>query len=330
MIRDHMKRTLAFAFALFFCFAGCTVFAQEQTGEDGTPRVDRYAQVFDGSGDEGKLVARFLKLSLAEDSGTDEKSGDSTILTSPDGKVMLIDGGAPDCADQVEGYLEALGIAKIDLVVASHPHVDHIGSLSRILAKFPVATLCMSKVVYPTGSYTGLLNAAAKRNVKIVLLESGSEFEFGNSVKVKVYNPEPNITYYDGYPANSTQFINNKSLVMKFFFGESTMLFMGDLYTSGEVGLMEKFGAELQADVIKVGHHGSETSSSKSFVKLVAPKVAVMMHDNLASLQVYKNYRKVGAMAYVTCIDGSVKVTGDAAKNWTVLTQFDRLSDFLK
>lgn len=108
------------------------------------------------------------------------------------------------------------------------------------------------------------------------------------------------------------------------------MLFTGDLYTSGEVGLMEKFGAELQADVIKVGHHGSETSSSKSFVKLVAPKVAVMMHDNLASLQVYKNYRKVGAMAYVTCIDGSVKVAGDAAKNWTVLTQFDRLSDFLK
>jgi len=322
-----MKKILIIA-AIVFCVAAGGVSAQEQAGE--APKTDRSAQVFDRSGDEGLLVARFLKLSLSEDSGTDEKSGDSTILTSPDGVVMLIDGGSPECGGQVDAYLRSMGIKKIDAIVASHPHVDHIGGLVRILAEYPVATLYMSKVVYPSGAYGALLTEAKKRGVEIKYIEEGSRFGFGDSVKVEVYNPERDIKYYDGYPANSTQFINNKSLVMKFTFGESTMLFMGDVYTPREVELMEKFGDELRADVIKVGHHGSDTSSSKSFVKLVAPRIAVMMHDNLASLQVYKNYRKVGAMVYVSCIDGSVKVAGDAAGGWMVLTQSDRVSDFLK
>ncbi|HWR12364.1 MAG TPA: MBL fold metallo-hydrolase [Rectinemataceae bacterium] len=324
-----MKKLLSLILAFAFCFAGYDVFAQDQVGE--AAKVDRYSQLFDRSGDEGKLVVRFLQLHLAADAETDEKSGDSGIVTTPDGKVMLIDGGSPDCAVQVEAALKAMGVTKIDAIVASHPHIDHIGGLARIMAAYPVDTLYMSKVVYPTsGIYRGFMSMAAKRGIKIVYLEEGSEFALGESVNVKVYNPEPDIHYYEGYPANGTQFINNKSLVMKFAYGLSTMLFMGDVYTPREVELLEKFGSELKADVIKVGHHGSDTSSSKSFVKAVSPKFAVMMHDSFASLQVYKNYRKVGALTYATAIDGCVKIAGDDAGNWTALTQFDRLSDFLK
>jgi len=324
-----MRKFLAFVFAFGFIFAGCGAFAQEQAGE--APRTDRYTQIFDRTDDAGKLVVRFLKLHLPEDAKTDEKSGDSSIVTTPDGKVVLIDAGSPDCAPQVEAALEAMGVVKIDAVVASHPHIDHIGGLAKILATYPVDRLYMSKVVYSDSSiYRGLMSKAASRGIKIIYLEEGSEFTIGESVNVKVYNPEPDIKYYDGYPANGTQFINNKSLVMKFFFGKSTMLFMGDVYTPRELDLIEKFGAELQADVIKVGHHGSDTSSSKSFIKTVAPKFAVMMHDSFASLQVYKNYRKVGALTYASAIDGCVKLSGDDAGNWTALTQFDRLSDFLK
>lgn len=325
-----MRRFLAAALLLGFIFAGAgaSIFAQSQG--DAAPREDRLLQVFDRSLDDGMLVARFLKLSLPKDKSGDEKSGDSTILTSPDGKVMLIDGGSPECAIQVDGYLQAMGIRRLDAVVASHPHIDHIGGLAPILAKYPVDTLYMSRVEYPTGVFRGFVDAARERGTRIVYLEEGSGFSFGERVGVEVFNPSPGIAYYEGYPANSTQFINNKSLVMKFTFGESTILFMGDLYTPGEVDLMEKFGPALRSDVIKVGHHGSDTSSSKSFVKLVAPHIAVMMHDSLASLSVYKNYRKAGAMAYVSCIDGSVRVAGDVSGNWSVLTQFDRLSDFLK
>jgi len=317
------------ALALLLCAAGIGLFAQEAPAE--APFVDRYAQVFDRTGDQGKLVARFLKLSLGADSepGSGDKSGDSAILISPDGKVMLIDAGSPECGPQVEAALRALGVSKLDAVVASHPHVDHIGGLAQILADFPVDTLYLSKVTYPTSTFGYFLAAAKKRAGSLVYLEEGSSFSFGDSVKVQVFNPEKDIVYYDGYPSNSTQFINNKSLVMKLSYGEASMLFMGDVYTPREADLIEKYGDQLKADVIKVGHHGAETSSSKSFVRTVSPKVAVMMHDSFASLQVYKNYRKAGAMAYATAIDGCVKVAIDAERNFNVVTQFDRLSDFL-
>jgi len=310
--------------ALFLCLAAQTVFAQEPAAE--VQRLDRFTQVFSTEGDQGKLVARFLMLST----GTEEKSGDSTILTSPDGKTMLVDAGAVECGPQVERYLGALGIGRIDIVVVSHPHIDHLGGLARILQKFPVGTLYMSKVVYPTATYLSLVETARKKGIAIIYLEEGATFAFGNMVNIRIYNPEKDFKYYDGYPENSTQFINNKSLVMKLMYGESSMLFMGDVYTPQEVELSERYGAELKADVIKVGHHGSDTSSSKFFTKLVSPRIAVMMHDNLASLQVYKNWRKVEASTFISYLDGCVKVAGDSQGNWTSLCQFDRMSDFLK
>jgi len=317
-------RTATALAAIILCFAAQVALAQETSTD--ARKVDRFAQVFATDGDQGKLVARFLMLST----GTEEKSGDSTILTSPDGKTMLVDAGATECGPQVERYLEALDLQKIDIVVVSHPHIDHMGGLVRILQKFPVGTLYMSKVEYPTGTYTSFIDTAKKAGINIVHLEEGASFAFGGMVKIKVYNPEKDIRYYDGYPANSTQFINNKSLVMKLSYGESSMLFMGDVYTPREAELGDRYGGELKADVIKVGHHGSDTSSGKSFVRLVSPKIAVMMHDNLASLQVYKNWRKVEASTFITYLDGCVKVAGDNKGNWSVVSQFDRLSDFLK
>ena len=331
------RRFLAAAFLLCSIgFAGLRAAAQDaqvlQDAQAGAPAADRYAQVFDRAGDQGKLVARFLRLNLGADSepGSGDKSGDSSILISPDGKVMLIDAGSPECGPQVEAALRALGVTKLDAVVASHPHIDHIGGLGHILAAFPVDTLYLGRVTYPTSIFGYFMTVAKKRAGSIVYLEEGAVFTFGDSVDVRVLNPEKDIVYYDGYPSNSTQFINNRSLVLKFTYGEASMLFMGDVYTPRESELIEKFGDRLKADVIKVGHHGSDTSSSKAFVKQVSPKVAVMMHDSFASLQVYKNYRKVEAMAYATAIDGSVKVAIDAARNWSVVTQFDRMSDFLK
>ncbi|PKL23573.1 MAG: MBL fold metallo-hydrolase [Spirochaetae bacterium HGW-Spirochaetae-3] len=288
----------------------------------------RLDEVLDRSGDAGNLVARFWRLSLPSD--TDDKSGDSALLVSPDGKTMLIDGGAPECGAQVAAYLGAMGVTRLDAVVASHPHIDHIGGLVRLLASYDVGTVYMSRVEYPTATYRDYIAAIAKRGVEVVYLEAGSEFRFGDLVRVAVYNPEPDIEYYDGYPKNSTQFVNDRSLVMRFAYGDSSMLFMGDVYTSRELDLLEGYGDSLKADVIKVGHHGSDTSSSKSFVRAVAPAVAVMMHDNLASLSVYKNYRKVGARVFATFLDGCVKVSVDGAGGLSVVTESERLSDFLE
>jgi len=287
----------------------------------GVPADGRFDAVFDRSGDPGRLVARFLRLSLVTEA--DDKSGDSTIVVSPDGLVMLIDGGAPECADQVKAYLDALGIARIDAVVASHPHVDHVGGLSAILASFPVGTVYASRVDYPTATARAYESAIRASGAELVYLEAGDSFRFGSDVVVDVFNPEPDIDYYDGYPANSTQFVNNRSIVMKLSYGASSMLFVGDVYTSHELDLIEAWGERLCVDVLKIGHHGSDTSSSKSWIRAVSPRVGVAMHDAIASLKVLQNYRKAGVDTFATCLSGSVRVALDGAGSLEVASQYN-------
>lgn len=326
----NMHRARAFVCAVAFLgFVAAGAFAEGQaSAPDATGKGSRHSQVFSREGDQGKLVARFLRISTA--SASADKAGDSTILTSPDGLVMLIDSGETDCGPQVVECLRAMGVTKIDIVLVSHPHVDHLGGLPAVLDAFPVGLVYMSRLEYPSGPYGRLLSSIRSHGTRLEYLEEGSSFSFGKDVEAKVYNPPREIKYYEGYPENSTAFVNDKSLVVRFSYGESSMLFIGDLYTPGELDLMEKYPMDLRSDVIKVGHHGNETSSSKSFIRTVAPRIAVIINDSLDSVKVYNNYRKAESLVFVTFLDGSVKVSADSLRNYTTITEQDRASDFLK
>jgi competence protein ComEC len=116
---------------------------------------------------------------------------------------------------------------------------------------------------------------------------------------------------------------------MKITYGESSFLFGGDLYTSGEKDVVERYGDRLHVDVFKVGHHGDSTSSSKSYRTAISAKIAVMMHDAIADLNVYRKYKREGADTYITSIDGCVLVSTAGNGEYTVITQYDRMNDFL-
>lgn len=314
--RTRTGLVLALSLVLVLSFA---VLAEEQVVED------RYDQIFDASQDPGRLTARFLKLTTR----SDEKSGDSTILTSPDGKVMIIDAGNPSTYVDVDRALKALGITRIDYLVASHPHVDHIGSFAQLIRNYEVGAVYTSEVVYPTSHYKNYMAAIEETNTPHIILKDGDSFMFGEHVSVEVLHPLPGVEYYDGYPNSSTQFINNLSVVMKLTFNESTFLFAGDLYTDGERNVVERHGERLRADILKVPHHGDSTSSSKRFREAVQAKVGVMMHDAIADLNVYKKYRREETMVYISSIDGSVLVSTAGDGEYTVMTQYDRTTTFL-
>lgn len=314
--RTRTGLVLALSLVLVLSFA---VLAEEQVVED------RYDQIFDASQDPGRLTARFLKLTTR----SDEKSGDSTILTSPDGKVMIIDAGNPSTYVDVDRALKALGITRIDYLVASHPHVDHIGSFAQLIRNYEVGAVYTSEVVYPTSHYKNYMAAIEETNTPHIILKDGDSFMFGEHVLVEVLHPLPGVEYYDGYPNSSTQFINNLSVVMKLTFNESTFLFAGDLYTDGERNVVERHGERLRADILKVPHHGDSTSSSKRFREAVQAKVGVMMHDAIADLNVYKKYRREETMVYISSIDGSVLVSTTGDGEYTVMTQYDRTTTFL-
>lgn len=281
--------------------------------------VDRYAEVFDTSGDAGLLTVRFLRLA----SSSDEKPGDSTILTSPDGKVMVIDAGETTCGGQVVQALQAMGVTRIDYLVASHPHIDHVGGFPEVMRAFEIGAVYTSAVEYPTNTYKAYVEEIAAQGIPHVLLAEGDTLAFGERIEVEVLHPAAEIEYYEGYPDGSTQFVNDLSLVLKFTFGDSTVLFAGDLYTHGEKEVAAKHGDRLQADVVKINHHGDGTSSSKTWRDATSAKIAVAMHDGVADLGVLQKYSRESAV-YLTFLDGNVKVSTSGDGTYDVLTQFEK------
>lgn len=294
-----------------------TVFAEE--------RVDRYDQIFDASQDAGRLTARFLQLTTR----SDDKSGDSTILTSPDGKVMIVDAGNPSTFIDIQNALDSLGITRIDYLVASHPHVDHVGSFAQLIYGYDIGAVYTTEVEYPTSHYRNYMEALEVTETPHVILAEGDTFMFGDHVLVEVFHPAPGIEYYEGYPEGSTQFINNLSLLMKLTYGDSSFLFTGDLYTNAEREIAATYGERLRSGVLKVPHHGAGTSSSRPFRDAVGAEVAVMMSDAIEELRIYRNYSNAGTDTYITSIDGSVLVSTVGDGSYTVISQFDRVGDFL-
>ncbi|NMA82852.1 MAG: MBL fold metallo-hydrolase [Epulopiscium sp.] len=287
--------------------------------------TSRYDEVFDPSEDDGNMVIWFLYTST----GTDTKSGDATIIKTPDGKVMLVDGSAPETAHMLKTYLDALGIEKIDAIVATHPHIDHVGGLPQIIYQYEIDKVYRSKMEYPTETNKNFLKAIEEKGVETVIVTDGMTFEFGE-VKIDVLNPVEEIVYPKTFPKSSTAFINNHSVVLKISYRDSSVLLTGDIYVAGELDLIERYGDTLQADIVKMPHHGDDTSSSVGFIKAVQPKVAVAMYDRLASLSIYNSYRKNGSKAYITAIDGNIKIVADGTKEYKVITEKDRESNFLK
>ncbi len=286
---------------------------------------DRYAEVFDPAHNPGRLTVRFLKLTTR----SDDKSGDSTILVSPDGLVMLIDGGNPTTYPDIDQALKTLGITKIDYLVASHPHVDHVGSFAQLIYNYEIGAVYTSEVEYPTSHYKNYMQAIADTGTPHIILSEGDSFMFGDSVVVDVLHPPAGIEYFEGYPENSTQFVNNHSLVLKLTYGDSTFLFGGDIYTATERELVARYGDRLQADILKVNHHGANTSSTKRFRDAVQPKVAVMMNDGIADLRIYQSFQRMGAQTFVTSIDGAVLVSTEGDGEYFVMSQYDRATSFL-
>lgn len=276
-----------------------------------------YAEVFFTGDDAGKLTARFINMNT----DTGDKSGDAAVLTSPDGKVMLIDAGDPAAAGQVVAALKKMGIAHIDYLVASHPHVDHIGGFPAVMQAFSIGQVMTSVLVYPTAYYDAYMAEIEAQSLEHIYLSEGDRFPFGDEVTVEVFWPGDEIEYYDGYPQSSTQFVNNLSLVLKFTYGASTMLFAGDLYSAAERELAAKYGQALNSDVLKANHHGDRTSSSKPFREAVSPQITVMISDILSDLNTYRKFIKDGSAVYITHYNGNVRVSTAGDGSYQVLTE---------
>ncbi|MBR4554662.1 MAG: MBL fold metallo-hydrolase [Ruminococcus sp.] len=245
----------------------------------------------------------------------DVGQGDCTLCVS-DGQAMLIDSGESDGRDSVIAYIRSLDIPALDCVVITHPHSDHMGEMADIIKSFDVGRVIMpdipDRLAGSTASCDKLIKAADRRGVGIDRISRDESFEVGN-FGVKIYAP-----------AELSEDINDDSLVVRITHGENSFLVTGDCGEQEEKGLIAR-GAELRADVLKVGHHGSTSASSEIFLAAVRPSYAVIScgADNDYGHPSEKTLVKLSALAgktYITRDCGTVTFVSDG-KGLTVIPE---------
>ena len=227
-----------------------------------------------------------------------------SILIQQGNENMLIDAGNNDDENTLKNYLVSLGVKELKYAIATHPHEDHIGSMNYIINSLKVGQIYAPKVTASTQTYENLVNAVKNKGMQFKVPSVGETFYVGQA-KCTILAPN-NSTYDD---------LNNYSIVVKVEFGNNSFLFTGDAEETSEKEMLSK-GLNLKADVLKVGHHGSRTSSSDTFLNAVNAKYAVISvgksndygHPNSETLA-RLNSRKVDV--YRTDIHGTVIAVSD-------------------
>lgn len=191
--------------------------------------------------------------------------GDSALFVSGD-QAVLIDASESGAAEEIISYLDDLGIDTLEAVIATHPHADHIGGMRKVLQSVKAEAVYMSNGPSNTRTYENLLDEIDEQGIDLIVPEIGDVLTLDSGATFTFLSPDPNVTFND---------LNNYSLVCMFEAGDTRVLMMGDAETDIEEYILAQ-GTNLNCDILKLGHHGSSTSSSYDFVKAADPEIAIV------------------------------------------------------
>lgn len=241
----------------------------------------------------------------------DVGQGDSIFIQFPDGRTTLIDGGTRESEDKVLSYLNSLGIEKIDYLIATHPHEDHIGGLPGVVRNFDIGKIYMPNKTANTKIFEELLTEIKNKGLNITLVDGFDTIIDEDNIRFVILGP-------NGKDYSET---NDYSIVTKLEYGENSFIFTGDMEREAEIELIEN-GYDLKSDVLKVGHHGSSTSSSEEFLKEVDPDYSVISlgKDNdygHPHKETIERLNKIGTKIYRTDELGDIVIASDG-ENLTI------------
>ncbi len=193
----------------------------------------------------------------------DVGQADSILIRQGDA-AMLIDGGTSECRDDLLTFLSDKNIDKFEYIIGTHTHEDHIGSLDDVVNSYDFDTFLFPNTTATTKTFENLVLAVQQKNKKFTVPQVGQEYSLGEA-RFQILAPNS-----DEYSS-----ANNYSIVIKLTYGSNTFLFTGDAESLSEQEILDT-GFDVNADVLKIGHHGSTTSTSKEFLDKVSPKFAVI------------------------------------------------------
>ncbi|ASS66991.2 MBL fold metallo-hydrolase [Paenibacillus sp. RUD330] len=194
----------------------------------------------------------------------DVGQGASQLIVGPSGKTMLIDAGNNDKEELIVAYLKKQKVNKIDILIGTHPDADHIGGLDAVIDNFDIGKIYMPKVQSNTKTFEDVLLAIQRKGLKITTAKAGLTLEWESNVTVKMIAP---VNQYDE--------TNEMSAVIHLSYGSTSFLLTGDAEAGSEKDMISS-NANLRADVLMVGHHGSKSSTTQAFLNAVQPTYAVI------------------------------------------------------
>ncbi len=243
---------------------------------------------------ENELVVHYL----------DVGQGDSIFIELPNSQTMLIDAGVSGLGEGIVSYINDCGYSKINYLVATHPHADHIGSMAYVVKNIDVGEIYMPKVSTTTRTYEKLLTAISDKGLKIKSAHSGMSIADESDFSIDVLGP---VTIDEDS-------LNNCSVLLKITHHNNKFLFIGD----AEKQELSTINADLSADVLKVGHHGSRTSTTEDLLERVDPSIAVISlgkdndygHPHKSTINLLNEF---DVTTYRTDEDGTIIVTSDGS-----------------
>lgn len=288
MIKNYLRKKYLFLVLLAVLISsltiGCNLF---------TPDPNKNTQI-----DSNKMLVHYI----------DVGQGDS-ILIQVNNKNLLIDAGPNSDKKKLLNYLSALNLEILDYVIATHPHEDHIGNMDNVINNYNVLTFYSPKVQSTTKTFEKMVESLKSKNLKINVIKKGTDsIDLGKNTKVTVFSPNKD-SYED---------LNDYSPVMKIEYGKTSFLFTGDAQKDVEKEILAA-NEDISADVLKVGHHGSSTSTTNDFLKKVNPSLGVISvgqdnsynHPNNDTI---KRLNENKVIVYRTDKDGTVVLSSDGSK----------------
>jgi beta-lactamase superfamily II metal-dependent hydrolase len=272
----------------------------------------RTDEVFDKDKYKGEMTIRYFYFK-----GEDTAGGDSILIQSPDGKNMLIDSGTSSSGLQVIKYLDKLGIDTIDIALNTHPHGDHLGGFTEILAKKKINNYYMEDML--VGSQPSVVAAMKRKNVPITTLSAGDTFKLGNEITVEVLSPAKGsltetVKKQQGESDKDAAIVNYYAIVVKLIYKNNSFIFSGDIYKNREEELVKQYGDKLNVDFVHGNHHGWTTSNSAEWVKATSPQIAIASNNIFRNLDMMKLYDRNHVKIFTTRFNGTVLVTSDGNK----------------
>jgi len=232
--------------------------------------------------------------------------GDAELIQDTAGKNILIDGG-PDSTvlGELDKYTKFYQ-RKIDAIILTHPHADHVNGLVDVVEKYQVGHVYLTGVLHTAPEYIKFLSILKEKNIPTTDIIAGDSLSLSDGADLKFLYPKTKLV------GSKVDNLNNTSVVAKLIYGDKSAIFMGDLEDEGQIELM-KLSQDLTADILKVSHHGSKYASNINFLKEVNPKIAVIeVGKNNQFGHPHTNtiitLNSLGVAVYRTDTDGDVNI----------------------